>query len=363
MAQSEKIDSQISQGVLSPLTQEHLFGHEDVEKSLRRLIAHNKLPHALLITGPQGIGKATLAYRLSRFLCVSGKGSESEATEKESLYVPSSHPIFRRFVQRSFGDFLAIPEGEEGAHAGSEIGIEAIRNVIQFLHQTPREGDVRCVLIDDAHLMNRNAANALLKVLEAPPNHVFLILVTSKEHFMLPTLLSRVHKIRLSPLEKEEAQTIWRQNIEGITEEDLIFLESFSEGSPGWGKNAQVLGGKAFYDRLISFFEGCAASSKSQDIPFDLIQTFLEKHKNSALSTDFIYGYFLKVLGVFLDFQQKTLASQNEVLFPLLLAERLALWERIQDMLRESLMFDLDMKQVLICIFLKVHEAFSDLKS
>ncbi len=356
MAKVDNIDKETLKTVLSPLTQEHLFGHEEVEKNLRRLIQQNKLPHALLITGPQGIGKATLGFRLSRFLCASGMGEE-ELLEKESLYISSSHPMFRRFVQRSFGDFLAVPEGEETSI--SEIGIEAIRNLIQFLHQTPREGSVRCVLIDDAHLMNRNAANALLKILEAPPLHVFLILVTSKENFMLPTILSRVHKIRLHPLDKKITRDILRQNLETVTEEEINFLVDFSEGSPGFGQNVHVLGGKAFYDRLVSFFEGCALSPKEQVLPFDLIQVFFEKHKNDRLSTDFIYGFFLKVFGVFLDLQKKDFSAQKEVVFPLSIGERLALWQRVQDILREALAFDLDMKQVLSCVFLEVHEAFS----
>ncbi|HQS83437.1 MAG: hypothetical protein B7Y25_00755 [Alphaproteobacteria bacterium 16-39-46] len=356
MAKADNIDKETLKTTVSPLTQEHLLGHETVEKNLRRLIQENRLPHALLITGPQGIGKATLGYRLSRFLCASGMGEEG-VLEKDSLYLSASHPVFRRFVQRSFGDFLAVPEGEETSI--SEIGIEAIRHLIQFLHQTPREGSVRCVLIDEAHLMNRNAANALLKILEAPPAHVFLILVTSKENFMLPTILSRVHKIRLSPLDKKITRNILRQNLEEVTEEEINFLESFSEGSPGFGQNVHVLGGKVFYDRLISFFEGCALSPKEQVIPFDLIQVFLEKHKNDRLSTDVIYGYFLKVLGMFLGLQKNEFSSQKKMVFLMSIAERLGLWQRVQDILREALAFDLDMKQVLSCVFLEVHKAFS----
>ncbi|MBS0185741.1 MAG: hypothetical protein JSS34_05305 [Proteobacteria bacterium] len=340
---------------MSPLTQEHLLGHESVEKNLRRLIDENKLPHALLITGPSGIGKATLGFRLSRFLCIYGIKEEQEKIEPDSLYVASTHPLFRRFVQHSFGDFLCVPE--EGNT--SEIGIDAIRNLIHFLHQTPREGTIRCVLIEDAHLMNRNAANALLKILEAPPSHVFLILVTSKENLMLPTILSRVHKIRLSPLDSTKTREILHRNLETASEEEVNFLEEFSEGSPGFGENVFLLGGKAFYNQLCAFFEGCVLRSKEQHLPFDLIHTFLEKHKNEHLSCDFIYGFILKSLSIFLDLHRKKSFFQKEIDFSMSYEARLALWSRAQHILMEALTFDLDLKQVLSSLFLEIYEAFS----
>lgn len=345
----------------SPLAQEYLWGHEKVEKRLRRLIKDNKLPHALLLTGPYGIGKETLACRLARFLCVEEQSlflQKNLPEAENSLYLSSSHPLFKRFIQRSFGDFLNVSDLEEKT-SSSEIGMDAIRNLIQFLHQTPREGKVRCVFINEAHLMNRNAANALLKILEEPPPHVFLILVSSKDHLMLPTLLSRLHKIRLFALDHNTTQKIITQNLKGASDEEINFLVRISKGSPGFAQAVYALGGETFYKQVYVALEALTSPLEREQIPLAVIQNFLEKYKERGLSLDLIYGYFLTILGAFLGLQEQSLPFINRISHSLPIEGRLKLWEDIQSSFKEALEFELDTKQTWMRIFSKIHETFS----
>ena len=148
-----------------PKLSEHLIAHGAAEKQLLALIAAKRLPHALLLTGPRGIGKATLAYRLARFLLAppaAGGSLFGEELPAESLHVAPAHPTFRRVAAGSHPDLLVL-EGRGHQGGGDAQGRE-------FLSLTPAEGEWRVVIIDCADAMNRSAANALLKTLEEPPS-------------------------------------------------------------------------------------------------------------------------------------------------------------------------------------------------
>lgn len=192
---------------LHPKWSEQIIGHESQERQILDLINQKRLPHAILLSGEKGIGKATFAYRLAKYLlspaAPAGDSLFGDALLPESLYVQSNSPTARKIILGSHPDMLVVES--------ATIKIEEAREVTQFLSLTPAESDWRVVIIDGAEAMNTNAANALLKTLEEPPAQALIILVSHNHGALLPTIRSRCVNLRFLPLQEQHfAQILGR---------------------------------------------------------------------------------------------------------------------------------------------------------
>lgn len=204
----------------TPRDNPDLYGHEAAEASFLEDFRRGNLHHAYLLTGPKGIGKATLAYRLARFFLSQGVTETAREAEEnllslfadapvaapakagtQGLAMAKDNPIFRRVAALSHTDLLAIqPEYDAKKHAEkNEISVEQAREIPQFLSLTPAESSWRVVIIDAVDQLNHNAANALLKILEEPPARSILLLVCHVPGKLLATVRSRCRMLRLKP--------------------------------------------------------------------------------------------------------------------------------------------------------------------
>lgn len=176
------------------------------EPLLRQLTADSvALPHALLLYGPEGIGKARLATSLAQaLLCESATARPCQACVACNWFEAGSHPDFRLIEP-------ARPDGDEQAEQGSpgkaslRITIDQVRALVDFINVSSHRGGAKIILIRPAEAMNANAANALLKNLEEPPAGTFFLLVAHRVHFLLPTLRSRCRQIALPAPEPKSA--------------------------------------------------------------------------------------------------------------------------------------------------------------
>src|ERR1700757_457790 len=166
---------------MEPHENPELIGQAAAEGSLLDAARSGRMAHAWLLAGPRGVGKATLAFRFARFLLA---GSEAEAgglfgSGPQTLAIDPGHPVFRRVASGAHPDLRVVARGvnPKTGRLRSEIVVDDIREAIGFLRLTPSEGGWRVVIVDGAEDMNRNAANALLKVLEEPPARAILLLV------------------------------------------------------------------------------------------------------------------------------------------------------------------------------------------
>ena len=195
-----------------------LLGQAEAERTLARAWQSSRLHHAWLLTGPSGIGKATLALRFATAILA---GTDPQAA--------------RRVVAGTHADLLVVARAmdEKRQRLRAEIVLDDVRPIGAFLHRTAAEGGWRVVIVDDAEHLNRHAANALLKLLEEPPGRALLLLVCSAPGRLLPTLRSRCRSLRLLPLDDATMHAALAQLLPALTEAERQILVDLSEGSPG----------------------------------------------------------------------------------------------------------------------------------
>ena len=243
--------------VPAPRENPSLIGHDAAEQELLRAFASGRLPHGLLITGPHGIGKATLAFRFARFLLSQGGeaigGGLFAPAVPTSLALPPEHPVSRRVASNGHADLLTVERGidPKRKRERTEIVVDDTRAIAGFLRLTPAEGGWRIVIVDTADEMNRNAANAVLKILEEPPARAILILVSDNPGRLLPTIRSRCRRLALRPLSNAIVVDLLGRYRPDLSAPDRTALIELAEGSIGHGLELAEEGGLALHRRLL----------------------------------------------------------------------------------------------------------------
>jgi DNA polymerase-3 subunit delta' len=215
-------------GAPEPRANPRLLGHEAAEAMLAEAMRSGRMHHAWLITGAEGIGKATLAFRFARRLYAGPPPGDS-------LALDAKDPVFRRVAAGAHADLLTVERewDEKRKRHRTEIVVDDVRRVTDFLRLTPAEGGWRVVVVDGAEEMNRNAANALLKVLEEPPPRAALLLTCAAPGRLLPTIRSRCRRLRLSPLADAAMETLLADYVPELDADARARLVTLAEGSPG----------------------------------------------------------------------------------------------------------------------------------
>src|SRR6202022_1264942 len=171
---ARQVEPQIS--AVHPRETAALFGHRDAEAALLSAYRSGRLPHAWLIGGPAGIGKATLAYRMARFVLAHPDPRAPAVQGASSLQVDPDHPVARRIAAQAQGDLLVLERtiNEKTNKLRLDIQVDDVRRSVTFFGSTAGEGGGRVAIVDAVDELNREGANALLKVLEEPPARTLL---------------------------------------------------------------------------------------------------------------------------------------------------------------------------------------------
>ncbi|MFS8038307.1 DNA polymerase III subunit delta' [Xanthobacter sp. AM11] len=237
-ASGETLSGDVLPGAPHPRQQDRLFGHAAVEADLLGDFRAGRLPHALLIGGPEGIGKATLAYRLARMVLAGGPDPG-----RHDLSLSPSHPVFRQVASMSHPDMLVlrrVPEaGEE--KIPTVIPAEMVRRVRSFFGATAAAGGWRVCIVDAVDELNAFGANALLKTLEEPPPRALFLLVSHAPGRVLPTIRSRTRLLRLRPLAPPDVLAALDHLKDEVEALDPARLPAAAQASGGSVRRALVL--------------------------------------------------------------------------------------------------------------------------
>ena len=268
MAEDEDFEAEEERGdpaaaaVPAPRENPSLSGHEPAETELLTAFASGRMPHGLLITGAHGIGKATLAFRFARFLLSQGAapstGGLFAPAAPTSFALPPEHPVFRRVASNGHADLLTVERGidPKRKRERTEIVVDDTRAIAAFLRLTPAEGGWRIVVVDTADEMNRNAANAVLKILEEPPDRAILILVSDNPGRLLPTIRSRCRRLALRPLSDAVVAELIGRYRPDLSPSDRAALVELAEGSIGHALELADEDGLTLHRRLLELLGG-----------------------------------------------------------------------------------------------------------
>lgn len=223
-----------------------LVGQAAAEAEFLSAAGTGRLHHGWLITGPRGVGKATLAWRIARYLLAGEDG--------ETLGIDPQHPVARRVAALSEPRLFLLRRAwdEDKKRLKSVITVDEVRRLKSFFSLSSADGGRRVVIVDAVDEMNVNAANALLKVLEEPPAGVTMLLVSHQPSRLLPTIRSRCRELRLSPLSSADMTTAL--SAAGAEVEDAAALSELSAGSVGEAIRVTNLDGLAIYRSIVALF-------------------------------------------------------------------------------------------------------------
>jgi DNA polymerase III subunit delta' len=193
-------------GAPHPRDATSLIGHKAAEQELLSAYRGGRLAHAWLIAGREGIGKATLAWRFARFVLANPDPASAGVREVRDLNVEPGHTAARLVAQLAHPDFSLIRREWQNStkKLASEISVETVRLGLQVFHLSAAFGGWRVAIVDSAEDLNRNSANALLKMVEEPPQRSLILIVSHQPGQVLATIRSRCRRLRLDPLTPDE---------------------------------------------------------------------------------------------------------------------------------------------------------------
>ncbi len=323
-----------------------LFGHAPAERALLDAYRSGRMHHAWLIGGPAGIGKATLAYRMARFVLAHPDPAAPHVQGAQTLALAPDHPIVRHVAAQSQGDLLILERviNEKTGKLFQDIRVEDVRRTVKFFGSTAGEGGWRVAIVDCIEELNAAGANALLKVLEEPPRRALLLLVSHAPGRVLATIRSRCRLLTLRPLSVTDTAAAAAAALGRNAEEaELRAAAEAADGS---------------VSRALMLLEGAGLALRQRVL--DLLGQLPDPDRRALHALgDALGGSEPHTLAAFLDAINAWLAARlsNAPQEPARLARVAAAWEKINSAAREVDTYNLDRKPLVFATFGWLSEA------
>ena len=270
-----------------------LFGQDTAQAAFLDAFASDRLHHAWLLTGPRGVGKATLAWHIARFLLATPPSDDDglfgAPSPPSSLDIDPEHPVARRILAGAEPGLATITRSiNDQGRMRDQIVVDDIRKLGRFFGLSATDGGRRVVIVDAADEMNTNAANALLKMLEEPPARTTLLLVSHQPSRLLPTIRSRCRTVRLGTLGPQDMEAALTQ-VGAELPADTTALEALASGSVGAALRLISLDGLTTYAQIVALLDTLprldrpralamadAAAQRGQSDKFELLLTLID---------------------------------------------------------------------------------------
>jgi DNA polymerase-3 subunit delta' len=316
-----------------------LFGHGEAEQALLEAYRSGRIPHAWLIGGPSGIGKATLAYRMARFVLANPDPKAPAVRKATSLTLPHDDRTVRRIAAQGHPDLLVLERvvNDKTGKLYTVIRVDDVRRTVPFFGSTAGEGGWRVCIVDTAdELQYPQAANALLKILEEPPPNALLLLISHAPARLLPTIRSRCRRLALRPLSADDvargAALALNRNAD---EPELREASALSEGSVG---------------RALTLLEGPALALRKR--VFDLLERLptVDPQALHALG-DALGGFEPQRLASFIDAVNEWLADRLASADRARMLRIAEAWDKVNQAARDADEYNLERKPLVFSVF------------
>lgn len=298
---------------ITPRNNPYLIGHGQAEQDFLQAWKNNSLHNSWLISGIEGIGKATLAYKMARFIL---SADYQKKDSYNNLDISPDASVFKlisnnshadmKIIERDYTDtdrkkiIKAIKDGEKlsndemsGLKKSAFIRVDDVRTINDFLSRRSSNDGWRVVVIDSIDDMNIASANAVLKILEEPPYKTLLLLISHNPNQLLPTIKSRCAKLLLKPLQDNEVASLLRRYRPNLTSAEVKGTVAIASGSIGkalnyvdndalkWYDNLCKLinsGSKFSISEMLSFCGDASANEENYNLSQELILKFLSEN-------------------------------------------------------------------------------------
>ncbi len=334
-------------GIAEPSENPTLVGHAEAAAAIAAAYRAGRLPHALILAGPQGIGKATFAFHLAHHLLRHPRGEA--APEQFALPDPAT-PLFRQIATGAHPAILHLtrPYNDKTKKFATLLTVDEIRRVNRFLSMTSHDGSYRVVIVDPADDMNPNAANALLKNLEEPPSRTVFLLIVHSAGRLLPTIRSRCQLIRLQPLSAAEVETVLH-GIEAPLPQDAAKRGALLERAGGSVRDAILLsefGGLEIADTVDTLVGADSLDLATAHRLGDAVNS-----REHEIRLDLMNAHVLDLVS--------TAASKAAADGDLARAETFArAWQELRVAVDDTDTYNLDRKQHTLNMILRLHDIF-----
>ncbi|MEP3525456.1 MAG: DNA polymerase III subunit delta' [Hyphomicrobiales bacterium] len=329
------------EGLKQPYEHSVLKGQEEAEARFLEAACSGRLHHAWLLSGPSGCGKATFAFRMARYFAQANEEGGSPTVDDLNKAGAHDNPTFKQIARGAHPNILhlRIPFDEKTKKFRTLVTVDEVRRSVAFFGMSSGGKGWRIAIVDSANDMNANAANALLKILEEPPERTVFFLLSSQPGRLLPTIRSRCQHLALKPLDNDNLIAALENASYDITfEADTL------------KRNHTVINGsvrRAFHfanndaEALLNDFNTLIGQQPTYDIP--MLHRFADSV--SARSADEKYAFFI-------EFIENYVANKVRVFDNIRpLVSWTEVWDKMQARIKQEEALNLDRKQTVLALF------------
>ncbi len=330
-------------GAPHPRERATLFGHAAAERVFLDAVASGRLHHAWLLTGQEGIGKATFAYRAARYLLAG-------APSPDTLAIDSGHPVFRKVAAQAHPDLVVVRRAPalEKKQAATEIRVDDVRAALARFGNTAGLGGWRVGIIDTAEELNASSANALLKMVEEPPPRTVFFILAHVPGRLLPTIRSRCRRLALAPLSRADILATLQDVGPPWSELDPRVAQAAADRADGSAREAMRFSAP----ETLALVEGLATElARLPDFDPAAILAIAETLAGRAGEEDFALA--METVRRFVSARIEQEADRGAAR----LAPLVEVWEKIAQAVRDAESYNLDRRPLILSMIRDLSEA------